>query len=647
MAARQMDAVIRHLRKTAFLADCSDLDDGRLLERFVRRRDEAAFAVLVRRHGPMVLGVCRRILGNHHDVEDVFQATFLVLVHKAAALLPRETIGNWLYGVAYHSALKARAAIRKRRAKERQVPAMHKRAAHEEDAWGDLLRALDDELNRLPDKYREPVVLCDLEGKTRKEAARQLGVPEGTLSTRLGRARARLARGLARRGVTVSGATLAAVLAEKAAPGYVPNALVSATVRAASLFTAGGVLPAGLISGKTAMLMKGVLKTMSLTKLRSVTVLLVAVSLVALGGSALMHRTAAEEPLPDRQDRAEARQRHSDPQGKAIIRADGETNADVPNTTDSQKAEPRQSDKERLQGTWRVAYAEKNGQPNFSDDTTYTFSAGLVLIKPRSAVAFPYTLSVSGDRKIIAVGVGEAVQKGVYLLEDDVLVHRYAYESYGENEQRVRITILRVLRREKAAYVKADRPGTRDEAVVQLSMGRRLLAQGKLDEAERIARIAQMNADIHWGLFDDSPTKLLHDVRRAKQAPAGTGQRPSAADEGVLLSKPSGATTDPTLYEVSTRQIKIPVAISAEQQADIKEVRLLVSADLGRTWQRVATISPDDDAFRFSAPQDGLYWLVAQTVHKNGIVEPHDRGPSLRPNLKILVKSSEARNRPD
>src|SRR5262249_14819560 len=162
-----------------------------------------------RRHGPMVLGVCRRMLRNIHDAEDAYQATFLVLVRKASTIRPRDLVGNWLYGVACRTAMKARAMSTKRRIKEHEAPGP---AWPKDSANGDheeLLRHLDAELHRLPDKYRVPVVLCELEGRSRKEVARRLGLPEGTLSWRLAQARKMLARRLSRRGLTLSASGLA------------------------------------------------------------------------------------------------------------------------------------------------------------------------------------------------------------------------------------------------------------------------------------------------------------------------------------------------------------------------------------------------------------------------------------------------------
>src|SRR5262249_14554630 len=149
-----------------------ELTDGQLLERFLSRHEEAAFAALVRRHGPMVLGVCRRVLHHWHAAEDAFQATFLVLFRRARFLDLRGSIANWLYTAAYHVALKARADAAHRRLRERQVAEMPQAEAQPEEVWRDLQPVLDEELNSLPEKYRAPIVLCYVEGKTNAKAAR-------------------------------------------------------------------------------------------------------------------------------------------------------------------------------------------------------------------------------------------------------------------------------------------------------------------------------------------------------------------------------------------------------------------------------------------------------------------------------------------
>src|SRR5262245_19246084 len=232
MASRMSEAV-QHLGRALLLREWAGLTDGQLLECFVSRRAGAALEALVRRHAPMVWGVCRRLVPWQQDAEDAFQATFLVLVRKAASIVPREMVVNWLHGVARQTALKARATAARRRGRERQVSEMPDRAGPDQAPWDDLRPLLDRELSRLPARYRVVVLLCDLEGKTRSEGAAQRGGPEGTVAGRLSRARAMLARQLARAGVLAAGASLAVVLSQNAAAG-VPAPLVSVTLQAAS-----------------------------------------------------------------------------------------------------------------------------------------------------------------------------------------------------------------------------------------------------------------------------------------------------------------------------------------------------------------------------------------------------------------------------
>jgi RNA polymerase sigma factor (sigma-70 family) len=333
MAVSQVNEVIEHLRRSALLRDGAAPTDGQLLGCFVEQRDDAAFAALVRRHGPMVWGVCRRLL-DPHDAEDAFQATFLVLVRKAASVVPRERLANWLYGVAHQAALAARRSALRRRARERQVTVMPEPAVTEQDLWRDLQPLLDLELSRLPDAYREVVVLSDLEGKTRREVAHQLGLPEGTVGSRLARARALLAKRLTQRGLALSGGVLAALLSQKVASAGVPTSVVSSTIKAASLLAAGRTAATGVISVTVAALAESVLKTMLITKLKVATALLLAVVLAAAGAAGLLRQTQASEPA------------------KAPSRSD---------KNEKQAARPPKEDRDRLQGTWRLVTTEFDG----------------------------------------------------------------------------------------------------------------------------------------------------------------------------------------------------------------------------------------------------------------------------------------------
>jgi RNA polymerase sigma factor (sigma-70 family) len=281
MAVSQASNVF-HCIRTLSVHQHDDTTDADLLDLYVRQKDESAFEALVRRHGSMVLGVCRRILGNGPDAEDAFQATFLVLVRKAATIRPAGMVGNWLYGVAHRTALEARRAAARRRSKEAQVAP---RTETPDDPLAHLRPLLDQELTRLPDKYRTVLVLCDLEGRTRKEAAQQFALPEGTIASRQARARHILAKRLTRQGVTLSGGALATALAQEAASASAPLSLVYATVRAATAYAAGSGTAAAVVAAPVVALTEGVLRTMLLSKLKVTVVVLVLIGLAGTGWS--------------------------------------------------------------------------------------------------------------------------------------------------------------------------------------------------------------------------------------------------------------------------------------------------------------------------------------------------------------------------
>jgi RNA polymerase sigma factor (sigma-70 family) len=305
MATAQMDTVIRRLRRAVLQQDAAGRTDGQLLASFIDQKDEAAFEALVRRHGPMVFGVCRRVVGNHHDAEDAFQATFLVLARKASSVRPREQVANWLHGVALRTAMKAKTVTAKRRGREKQVTELPETEAAQQDQWRDLQPLLDQELNGLPENYRLPIIFCDLEGKSIKEATQQLGWPQGTLAGRLARARKMLAKRLTQRGVVLSGGALAVLLSEKAAAACVPLSLGVATTKAAVAVAAGQAAAPSLVSAKVAALMEGVMKSMMVTKLKTVTMVLLALGMVAFGGSMVPQHTATAQQVNSQEGSAE------------------------------------------------------------------------------------------------------------------------------------------------------------------------------------------------------------------------------------------------------------------------------------------------------------------------------------------------------
>jgi RNA polymerase sigma factor (sigma-70 family) len=312
VATAQMNTVIRHLRRAVLMQDGADRMDGELLASFIDEKDEAAFEALVRRHGPMVLSVCHRIVRNHHDAEDAFQATFLVLARKASSIRPRAMVANWLHGVACRTAMKAKTMTAKRRVRETNVTQMPESEAAPQDQWHDLQPVIDQELSGLPENYRLPIILCDLEGKSIKDATQQLGWPQGTLAGRLARARKLLAKRLTQRGVVLSGGALAVVLAEKAASASVSLALAVSTTMAAVAVAAGQAAAPSLVSAKVAILMEGVIKGMLLTKLKTVAVVLLALCVVAFGGGLLQHQRATGQQSNAQKEDAKPKDRKSD-----------------------------------------------------------------------------------------------------------------------------------------------------------------------------------------------------------------------------------------------------------------------------------------------------------------------------------------------
>jgi RNA polymerase sigma factor (sigma-70 family) len=291
MAGNTMSGVVRHLRRAVLRRDADGLSDGQLLECFVADRDGAAFAALVRRHGPMVLGVCRRVLRHRHDAEDAFQATFLVLAKKAGSVRPRELVGHWLYGVARRTALKARTAAARRQARERRMGELCTSPLRgEADHRFELEALLDDAVQGLPERYRVPLVLCELEGKSRRQVARQMGVPEGTVSSRLARARHLLARRLTARGLSLSAGAVGAILTQQTATATVPAALVASTVRVA--------LGQASTTAPVAALTEGVIRAMLIAKWKLTAFVLAAALAAGLGAGAFSHRALADKPKP-------------------------------------------------------------------------------------------------------------------------------------------------------------------------------------------------------------------------------------------------------------------------------------------------------------------------------------------------------------
>jgi RNA polymerase sigma factor (sigma-70 family) len=296
MTQAQPNSILDHIRHLVGSVPAEALTDGQLLERFLTDRDETAVGVLVRRHGPLVLGVCRRVLHDAHTAEDAFQATFLVLVRKAPSLDRGRPLGNFLYTVAYRVALRARANALRRQRCEEQAARSRLQTDDETTSPSELVVALEAELHRLPERHRAPLVLCYLQGKTNEQAAQILGCPRGSMAARLDQARQRLRECLARRGFAVPSAGIATLLAGATTEAAVPLPLLDNTVRAALWFAGEEVGSAGFVSTGAVALARGAFRAMFLNRLKVAGAVLLAVAMLGTGATMLLKAASPTSP---------------------------------------------------------------------------------------------------------------------------------------------------------------------------------------------------------------------------------------------------------------------------------------------------------------------------------------------------------------
>jgi RNA polymerase sigma factor (sigma-70 family) len=272
------------------------LTDAQLVERFANdsgERAAVAFSALVERHGPMVMRVCRASLRNEHDAEDAFQAVFLVLVRKAGTLWVRDSLGPWLHTIAVRTSAYARAQSQRRHVQEQRLARTSPETVESTDDDHDLITAIHEEVGRLPDRFREAVVLCDLEGLSHERAAARLGWPVGTVKSRQARGRERLRGRLARRGLAPADAAIAMALA----PLPVPVSLVSATAHAASAGTAGASATAGTVSAASEALARGMLRRLTMNGIKLSILSILAAGTIVTGALAFTGgRLAADDP---------------------------------------------------------------------------------------------------------------------------------------------------------------------------------------------------------------------------------------------------------------------------------------------------------------------------------------------------------------
>jgi RNA polymerase sigma factor (sigma-70 family) len=288
MAVSRASPAVHTIRTLVQSHDARSASDASLVLRYVQTRDETAFEMLVRRHGPLVMRICRSVLRNEQDAEDAFQATFLVLFRRAASIQAPDRLVNWLYGVARRTALEARDAVARRQSKE-QSHAVFKDLSS--DARSELWEVVNQELGCLSDRDRAVIIVCDIEGKTRREAARQLDWPEGTVATRLARARRLLAKRLARRGF---GASLAAAgMMGQVASAHLSERLVQVSLQATASIVASHSSTG--VSSTVLKLSERVLKSMTLFSPHRVFAAALLVSLTGLGAGLLLSTAPANE----------------------------------------------------------------------------------------------------------------------------------------------------------------------------------------------------------------------------------------------------------------------------------------------------------------------------------------------------------------
>ena len=382
--------VVHQLERLFGQGTVTGLSEAQLLDRFATSRDESAFEALVERHGPMVLGVCRQFLRDPNDVDDAFQATFLVLVRKAGSLRQKDLLGNWLYGVACRVALRSRTVGVRRQMKVSLFEQMEGLAGNGgpsrcepvsetvlRDEEGPLVH---EEVNRLPRKYRAPIVLCYFEGLTHDQAAARLGCPIGTVKGRLSRARDLLRTRLSRRGVAVSSAALAAHLAGAELQASVPASLTHMTLNAALAVAAQGsaaITASSAVSLPVASLTEGVVQTMILSQIKSIAIpVLIAAGFLTTGASVVAFQFGglggkAEEKRPhDRPARATTKGTNPIPAGSSAIQGEVQIIRQILDDPQKESATGRLNDPESYH-TWslRLLEAEKREPPANSPPT--------------------------------------------------------------------------------------------------------------------------------------------------------------------------------------------------------------------------------------------------------------------------------------
>lgn len=617
---RALHTLIEYLRQNIRGGDAA-LTDAQLLERWIGQRDPAAFELLLWRHGPMVLNTCRRLLSQREDVEDAFQATFLVLVRKAGSIRRGEALAAWLHRVACRIAGRAHAANARRASREK--PFADEPAAPPIDAPGlrDLHAILDEEIESLPAHYRRALILCCLEGKSQEEAARLLGCPRGTVSSWLTRGRERLRQRLLRRGIVVSTTGLTAALTPDAlaSGGMIP--LVGSLIRMAGAFAAGGAVPVGLMSARPLALAEGVLRMMFMTKMKLVTAVCLTVAVAVAGVGTWSHTTrAGEEPIVLSE--------------KPLRETPVILNEKPPKETPVTLVEksPKETfivDQHALEKddiAWGEAVHGLQAGIAFRRGDQETYEVG------QSVTFIVYLRNVS-DKKINlshieplfdewmpviqdAEGRRLTVVPGPINLGDVPIVHRTV-----EAGQQITLGY---------PWFRIRRDGYRGEVVGPTCYA--MPGRYKVGYSVFSLRLDD-GKDIRLG------TKQVElDIRRRDSAKGDGADKKTPPRPKPVIPAVSKADETPLFYSLS-RSIQIPFNIDLKNQDKIKELILCMSTDLGQTWYQVGKKPATERFFLFPAPGDGTYWFLIQQVDKQGRLEPADPHRA-KPAMRICVDTT-------
>jgi RNA polymerase sigma factor (sigma-70 family) len=603
---RSLHTLIQYLRHR--LPECAEaaLTDSQLLERWIDHRDPAAFELILWRHGPMVLNTCRRLLPRREDVEDAFQATFLVLLRKAGSLRRREALAAWLHRVACRIAGRVR-AVGIRRA-SREQPFVAEPSAPEVDTpiHRDLYAIVDEEIERLPAHYRRALILCCLEGKSQEEASRLLSCPRGTVSSWLTRGRERLRLRLLRRGIIVSTAGLTTALTpDTLASGGMVSRIGSLMAVAGAV--AGGGVPTGLMSARSIALAEGVLRMMLMTKVKIVAAVSLAVVLMAAGVGTWSHTTRADDPAALKkavEDSWKANQealwnynwlKQQDEQKKSITSGDH-------NSQDGNKSDGIAWG-DRAHGLQAGIAFRPGDQESYEVGQSVTFVVYLRNVSDKEIrlshiePLFDEWMPVVED----AQGRHLAVAPGPINLGVVPVVHRTL-----EAGQRITLGYpwfrIRPLgwRGEVLCPTCSANPGRYKVGYTSLVM--------RLDDGK----------DVSLG------TKQVELILRNRE----TAKEDRADKIAPTVEKPPLSTfrvhENPGLFYLSSRTFELPFRPIAREQT--RELILLVSRDKGRNWQQAdrKDRKAPERLFRFQAPEDGMYWFVVQEVDEDGRCTPRN-----------------------